>query len=65
MKNNIKNNKIKLERNNNKKNINVNTSKKMLVMELQKKIKKEEPLVMVLQESKEKIKGFYRVAIEH
>jgi len=48
MKNNIKNNKIKLERNNNKKNINVNTSKKMLVMELQKKIKKEEPLVMVL-----------------
>jgi ABC-type proline/glycine betaine transport system substrate-binding protein len=48
MKNNIKNNKIKLERNNNKKNINVNTSKKMLAMELQKKIKKEEPLVMVL-----------------
>lgn len=37
----------------------------MLVMELQKKIKKEEPLVMELYERKEKMKGFYRVANEH
>jgi len=37
----------------------------MLTMELQKKIKKEEPLVMELYEDKEKMKGFYRVANEH